>query len=149
MEQIKFDSGVKEYDVNGTGILRFNPSDPNFYGRFMDAIDSIRTVEDEMVAQGKALNAGDGTGLVKIMVLADKKVKSILRDVFGKRNDFEAIFEGVNIMAVASNGERVITNFISAIEPIVSSGAEQCAKQRVADAVRAAEKSRANRGNAV
>lgn len=147
MEKLLFDNGLKEYDVNGTGVLRFNPSDPNVYGRFLDAIDEIKAVEQEMITNGKAMEKSDGEGVVRLMVDADKKVKAILQNVFGSRNDFDAIFSGVNIMAVASNGERVITNFMEALEPIVSSGAERCAKQRVNDAVNSAKANRAMRGH--
>ena len=31
MEKLSFDTGIREYDVNGNGVLRFNPSDPNVY----------------------------------------------------------------------------------------------------------------------
>ncbi len=149
MEKLFFDNGFKEYDVNGTGVLRFNPSDPNVYGRFLDAINEIKNIEQEMVTKGKLISKQDGEGVIRLMVESDKKVKSILRDVFGPSNDFDSIFGGVNIMAVASNGERVITNFMDAIEPIVSSGAERCAQQRVTDAVNAANINRAQRrGNA-
>lgn len=145
MEKLTFDSGIKEYSINGNGVLRFNPSDPNVYGRFLDAIDKIKAVEDEMMRDGA--KSGNGEDIVRIMVSADKKVKEILRDVFGKQNDFDQIFEGVNIMAVASNGERVITNFVAAIEPVISSGAERCAQQKVDAAVAAANKNRARREN--
>jgi hypothetical protein len=145
MEKLLFDNGLKEYDVNGTGVLRFNPSDPNVYGRFLDAVDEIKTVENDLIKRGKALSRNDGEGVVRLMVEADKKVKTILKNVFGSINDFDAIFGGVNIMAVASNGERVITNFMVAIEPIVSSGAEKCAQQKVNDAVAAAKNERAQR----
>lgn len=145
MEKLLFDNGLKEYDVNGTGVLRFNPSDPNVYGRFLDAVDEIKTVENDLIKRGKALSQNDGEGVVRLMVEADKKVKTILKNVFGAINDFDAIFGGVNIMAVASNGERVITNFMVAIDPIVSSGAEKCAQQKVNDAVAAAKNERAQR----
>lgn len=149
MEKLIFDNGLKEYDVNGTGILRFNPSDPNVYGRFLDAVDEIKSVEHDLLTKGKALNGSDGEGVVRLMVESDRKVKDILKNVFGSSNDFDSIFDGVNIMAVASNGERVITNFMVAIEPIVSSGAEKCAQQKVTDAVAAANSNRAHRrGNA-
>lgn len=149
MEKLVFDNGMKEYDVNGTGILRFNPSDPNVYGRFLDAVDEIKNVEQELITKGKTLSGNDGEGVVRLTVESDRKVKAILKNVFGNINDFDAIFGGVNIMAVASNGERVITNFMVAIEPIVSSGAEKCAQKKVTDAVTAANINRAQRsGNA-
>lgn len=142
--KITFDSGIKEYEVNG-GILRFNPSDPNVYGRFLDAMEKIQGVEDDLVAGGKQVQEGDGAAVVRLMVDADRRVKSILQEVFGRSNDFDAIFDGVNIMAVAGNGERVITNFMVAIEPIVAEGAEKCAQMKVDAAVAEAERQRALR----
>ena len=35
MEKIQFDAGQRSYRINGNGILRFNPGDPNLYARFM------------------------------------------------------------------------------------------------------------------
>ena len=28
-EKLSFDTGIREYEINDNGILRFNPSDPN------------------------------------------------------------------------------------------------------------------------
>ena len=38
MEKIQFDAGQRSYRINGGGILRFNPCDPNLYRRFMEAV---------------------------------------------------------------------------------------------------------------
>ena len=145
MENLVFDNGIKRYRVNNEGELAFNPSDPNVYGRFMDAIDKISSVENEMVEKGKNIKKDDGEAVVRMMVDADRKVKTILQEVFGRNNDFDAIFGSVNIMAVASNGERVITNFINALMPIVAAGAEQCATQKISTAVAEADSRRAQR----
>ena len=29
MKQLTIDTGVQEFEINGSGVLRFNPSDPN------------------------------------------------------------------------------------------------------------------------
>lgn len=145
MENLVFDNGIKRYRVNGDGELSFNPSDPNVYGRFLDAMDKIGGVEKEMVNKGKTIKKDDGESVVRLMVDADRRVKTILQEVFGKNNDFDAIFGSVNIMAVASNGERVITNFMNAITPIMQAGAEECATQKVNQAVADADARRAQR----
>lgn len=141
--KLSFDSGIKEYEIN-SGVLRFNPSDPNVYGRFLTAAEKIKSVEGAMISSGS--NAKTGEDVIRMMVEADRKVKDILRDVFGRDNDFDPIFDGVNIMAVASNGERVITNFMEAIAPIVAEGAEKCAQQKVDAAKKEADLRRAQRG---
>ena len=137
MEQLNFDSGVKEYQINGKGVLRFNPGDPNVYARFMDSMDEIQKVEKEMVAKADALNRDSaiaGEKVLSIMRETDQKMKSILNGIFGHENDFDKILENVNLMAVASNGERVITNLIAALQPIMEAGAKSCVGTEVNEA---------------
>lgn len=147
MEKIIFDSGVKEYQINDNGVLRFNPSDPNVYARFFDAAEQIQQIEKELVASGEALQDKENTGeaAIQLMKEADKKVKDILGQVFGPGNDFDQMLGGVNLLAVACNGERVITNLMQALLPIIEDGAQKCADQRVGDAVQLAQKNRAAR----
>ena len=75
----------------------------------------------------------------------DRKVKALLSDVFGKRNDFDRILNGMNVLAVASNGKPIITNFLEALAPIISESADRLAKSRAAAAVEQAEKAREQR----
>ena len=147
MEKIIFDSGVKEYQINDNGVLRFNPSDPNVYARFLDAAEQIQAIEKELVASGEALqnNEKAGESAIRLMQEADKKVKDILGDVFGPGNDFDHMLGGVNLLAVACNGERVVTNLMQVLLPIIEDGAQKCADQRVGDAVQLAQKNRAQR----
>lgn len=145
MEKILFDSGVKTFEINDNGVLRFNPSDPNVYARFMEATEKIQTVEKDMEAKGKGLAENDGAGALKLLATADQQIKEILNWVFGASNDFDKILGGVNLMAVATNGERVITNFLQALLPIVEEGANTCANQQIGDAVAQAQLNRAQR----
>ena len=150
MEQLIFDTGVKEYQINDNGVLRFNPSDPNVYARFMDAMEKIQSVEDSLVAKAKEIEKSEnqeqnGAAVLRLMAEADRETKKILAEVFGECNDFDVILGGVNLLAVASNGERVITNFLAAIQPIMVAGAEKCAKQQADAAVAEAKLNRAQR----
>ena len=147
MEQLIFDSGIREYKINNNGVLRFNPGDPNVYARFMEASEKIQRIEEEMVAQAKEADAPEAASAAVLQILsaADKQMKDVLNWVFGKGNDFDEIMEGVNLMAVAVNGERVITNLLNALLPIIQEGAEACAKQQVGDAVQQAKLNRAQR----
>lgn len=122
MEKIQFDSGVKSYRINGSGVLRFHPGDPNLYTRFLEAVENFKTLEKELAAA--AVEEGQ---LLGSMQAADKKMKDVLNWVFGSGNDFDRILEGVNLLAVADNGERVITNLLQALEPILLEGAKRCA----------------------
>lgn len=150
MEKLVFDSGVKEYKLGTGGVLRFNPSDPNVYARFMEAMDKIRAVETDLVTKAKELEQAEkqeesGAAVLRIMRDADRDTKKILSEVFGADNDFDKILGGVNVLAVAGNGERVITNLLAALQPIMVQGAEDCAKQRSDAAVAQAKQNRAQR----
>ena len=140
MEKISFDSGVREYRLNDGGVLRFNPGDPNIYGRFLDAGDKIAQVEKELRVEAAEKTAGEDA--VRLLLRADSKIKEILGWVFGGQNDFHKLLGGVNLMAVADNGQRVVTNLFAALQPILTEGAKRCAKQQTEDAVRRARERR-------
>lgn len=139
MEQLNLHSGVKEYQLmEGGAILRFNPSDPNVYARFMESSEKIRAVEQKQAAKAKILtdkkpeNMGEES--LKIMRETDRLMKNILNDIFGDGNNFDQILCGLNLMAVGSNGERLITNLLNALQPIMERGAKECVGKEVSAA---------------
>lgn len=149
MEKLNFDSGIKEYQMNG-GVLRFNPSDPNVYARFMESVDKIKALEEKLVADAKAQITPEnedlsGEVVLRLMAKADREAKKLLSWVFGAENDFDKLLCGVNLLAVGSNGERVITNLFAALTPIITEGAESCAKLQADKAVAQANLNRAQR----
>lgn len=135
MENIVFDAGIREFQVNGSGVLRFNPGDLNVYTRFMESAQKIAKIEADMVKEGEKLKK-DGTAnvakMLDLLTSADKKVKEVLRYVFGEQNDFDQIMGGVNCLSPASNGERVITNFLTSLQPILEDGAKKAARAQAA-----------------
>ena len=139
MEKIQFDSGIREYKLNGAGVLRFNPGDPNLYARFMDAAQKIQDIEKELAAQAREEDAS----VVALLQTADRKMKETLSWVFGPGNDFDKVLSGVNLLAVATNGERVVTNLFAALEPVLVSGAEAMTRQKTTEAVAKAKGRRA------
>ena len=148
MEKLCFDDGLKEFQVNGNGVLRFNPADPNLYGRFLDVLETIREVEKELVASAKRLEQcqDSGAAVLRLMREADRKLKGLLDGAFGEGNDFDALLGGVNLLAVAGNGRRVIENLLEALQPVLAEGAEAGAKQEAEQAVAEARLERARRG---
>lgn len=128
MKKIAFDTGIKEYEVNGTAFLRFNPSDPNVYFRFFSAAEKIRAVEKECIKKAKDARHGEENNIssvAQIFVEADSKIKTILSDVFRAGNDFGKIFDGVNVVAVNKNGKRVLDSFMEAVSPIMETGIKE------------------------
>lgn len=145
MQKLNLDLGIREHEIGG-GVLRFNPSDPNVYARFAEAGKRFSAVEKKLVAKAKeAGSEAPGKVMLELMADADREMKEILTWIFGTHNDFDAIFCGINVMGVGDNGERAITNFIHAIQPIVEAGAKKCAKQQVNGALNKAQKNRAQR----
>ena len=131
MEKLTFDTGLQSYRVNGGGVLKFNPGEPNLYARFMEAVEKLRDLETQLQQpQMEGLQA---------MCRLDKEMKEILGWVFGPGNDFEAIFSGVNLLAVTTSGQRVITNFLQALLPVLTQGAKRCAGQAAEEAVKKAK----------
>ena len=133
MEKIEFDSGVKSYRINKNQILRFNPCDPNVYARFLQAADEISQLEKSLTQQAQQLN-NDGAQAVKLLSQADAQMKKILSWVFGEENDFDAIVGGVNLLAVAENGQRVVTNLFEALTPLLTQGMQRCAQEKANEA---------------
>ena len=137
MENLMLDLGIREYRLTENGVLRFNPSDPNVYERFLNAEKDIHAVEDEAAAKGKAVEPDAenmGESAIRIMAEADRKIKDILNRVFGHGNDFHAILDGVNLLAVGSNGNRIISNLIDALTPIIEQGAKEFSDGKIAEA---------------
>lgn len=137
MEILNLDIGLKEYRLTENGVLRFNPSDPNVYSRFLDAEAAIRAVEKEMSEKANGAKDGSedaGALAIRIMSETDAKMKNILNGIYGHGNDFHAILEGVNLMAVGSNGHRIIDNLLSVLTPIMEQGAKDFANDEIAAA---------------
>ena len=50
MQNLTIDTGVQEFSVNGRGVLRFNPGDPNVYHRFFAAKEPLAQLDEELTA---------------------------------------------------------------------------------------------------
>lgn len=103
MQKLNFDLGVKEYEIGG-GVLRFNPSDPNVYSRFVEAGEKLVQIEQRLTVKANEYAGEDaGKAVLQIMREADKETKELLSWIFGAQNDFEEIFCGANVLGVGSN----------------------------------------------
>lgn len=97
MKQLTIDTGVQEFEINGSGVLRFNPSDPNVYNRFFAAETTLTELDAEAQKRMEQIEADfpDDNQRVgaELAVLAeyDRKIKEVLNGVFGAGNDFDEI----------------------------------------------------------
>ena len=145
---ISLDTGIQEFQING-GVLRFNPSDIALYHRFCEIAEALPELEKEFEAKAKELDtqADEFSGVsqgMKLLCEFDAKLKERLCYAFGEA-DWNAILGGVNLLSVGSNGERVITNVLQALQPILEEGVEAHLKAKAGGAVQAAQKNRAQR----
>lgn len=142
MKKLFVDNGLEEYQlVEGGELLRFNPKDQNVYARFMDSIEKIKAMENNMAAKYNGIDRSkQDSGEKTLMLLreTDSKIKEILNQVFGHGNDFDKILRGVNLLAIGSNGKRVIHNLMDALMPVMEDGAKACVQDEV-------QKAKANR----
>ena len=89
MKQLTIDTGVQEFEINGSGVLRFNPSDPNVYNRFFAAETTLTELDAEAQKRMEQIEADfpDDNQRVgaELAVLAeyDRKIKEVLNGVFG------------------------------------------------------------------
>lgn len=148
MQKLMIDTGVEEYQINGGSVLRFNPSDLNLYHRFTSVAKELEEIEKEMIAQVDKVPKNTeqtATEMLSIMAQADTKAKEALNKVFGAENNFNDILQGVNVMSVAGNGERVVTNLMAALAPILENGAKRLYEDKANAAVAQAKVNRAQR----
>ena len=130
MQTIEFDSGMEEFRLSCGGVLRFNPADPNLYARFLESEDKLDQLEKALLADARAMEQENaGKAVLVLLHKADWELKNILGWVFGEENDFHALLGGVNLLAVAGNGRRVVENLFSALEPVLEDGISRCARQ--------------------
>ena len=45
---LNFDTGVSEYDINGTAKVRFNPTDAEFVERLYNTFKTLEEQQDEL-----------------------------------------------------------------------------------------------------
>ncbi len=127
MPTLSFDTGVKEYDVDGRAKLRFNPSDPELYARVLDFVDKSDEIEMRYAAlkevmTGEMDEQGFPVGGVEVVTKIrqlDRELKDTLADIFGHDNDFDAIFDHRSCLAVTDTGRNILNNFFEAIAPII------------------------------
>lgn len=151
MKNLTIDTGVQEYRVNGRGVLRFNPGDPNLYHRFFAAGPQLDALDSELNARLLALphdddpaRAAQGLALLREY---DGKIKALLGEIFGPENDFDAALEGVNLAGTGANGKRVVQNLLDALTPILQQGAAQHLHRKTDEARAEAAAARAARGD--
>ena len=141
MDGFCVDLGVEEFPL-GSGMLRFNPTDPNLYTRFLDMEPRLQQLRQELLE--KMQQATDAVSVMKLLEQTDRQFKQLLTDTFGGQNDFSVLLEGVNLLAVTQNGTTVAENLLTALEPVLTRGAQRFVEAQTQAAVEKARQRREN-----
>lgn len=144
--KLNIDDGVLRLEINGNGVLAFNPSDPNVYHRFMSLAHDLPKLQAEYQkreASGATDEMSAASEALSTLHEMDVDLKKRLSEVFGKENDFDVLLGGASLMAFGANGERVITNLLNALHPYMEEGLKRHMNAKAKDAVAQAERRRA------
>lgn len=110
---LTINTGAARMTVNGHPF-KAHFSDANTYHRIMSAIGEIRSVQDELSKNGTM-------DTLDKLVKADAAVKRILGKCF-PGNDFDVIFDRVNIVTPGPDGKCIAAEFFREIFPYAVSG---------------------------
>jgi len=143
--KLAIDNGILEFEVNGGELLRFNPSDPNVYHRFSELAVELPKLEEDFRKQAETLDEKDAAGMLALMNAFDRALKEKLAQVFGEENDFDRILGGVNLLAVGRNGQRLISNVLESLQPLLEEGVKRHRQHAAAEAVAEAKARRTSR----
>lgn len=145
-QKLFIDDGLIGIEINDNGVLKFNPSDFNFYDRLMKFSKELPEIEKKYERDVEVRTEGAAEFVERQLEIArqiDAEVKLRLAYVFGYGNDFDKLFGGSNVLSPAKNGERIITNFLNAIIPFVEDGMKRFSANEVEIAKRNREQRRA------
>ena len=139
MEQLNIDCGMESFALPG-GVLRFNPTDPNLYARFLGMeteLDSLKAQLEQQVDRAESARQ-----VLEALSETDRQFKALLTRVF--QSDFDRLLGGVHLLAIGENGLTVGENLIKTLEPVLTGGAERFTQTQTQLAL---EKARQRRGN--
>lgn len=114
MPELKFETGLVSYSLNGKCDVQFNPADGEFVERFYSAFEALGQLQDEY---GKKEHPDAPGEYFSLFRERDSKMVKIIDDLFGAPV-CEAVFDGVSICAFA-DGFPVWMNLMVAIADVM------------------------------
>lgn len=117
-ESLSFDTGLKEYDINGVATVRFNPSDANFVERLYSAFTELDKRQDEFEQRVKEIG-DDGEKMFAYARERDTEMRETIDDVFGQPGLSDLLFADMNCYALAPDGTPVWIGLFMAVVSVV------------------------------
>lgn len=111
MEELKFEIGLKEMQVNGGRIIRFNPSDEGFLETLYGMIIKVQNILAEM--EKKRAKNDDLSKIFDYSRTREKQLREVVDSVFGE-NFCADVFVDIRMLALA-DGMTVLENFLYAV----------------------------------
>lgn len=115
MQEIKFDTGLATYNLNGAVEVSFNPTDSNFVERLFSAFDSLDKQQEEY--KQEVSGTTDNKKVFEIARKRDTEMRGLIDSVFDA-DVCKPLFGGMNVYAMA-DGLPVWCNLMLAILDIV------------------------------
>ena len=110
MKELKIETGVEEYDLNGKCKVYFNPADPAFADKLYTAFANLREKQDSQKTDTSKMNARETFDYLNAL---DAEMREIIDGVFGQPV-CAPLFGEVSVYAIAG-GAPLWMNFILAI----------------------------------
>lgn len=117
MPELKFDTGLVAYSLNGKCEVSFNPTDSAFIERLSNAFEMLDKEQD--LYKDLIASTTDSQEIYGIAQKLDGKMREILDGVFGV-NVCDRVFGGMNVYAMAG-GMPVWANLLLAVMDEVNS----------------------------
>lgn len=118
MPEIRFDTGLSTYDINGAVTVSFNPTDTNFVERLFETFDQL-----DKLQQDQEKDAGTDSPMAEFFQRGrqrDQEMRGIIDNTFGAPV-CEALFGPMNLYALA-DGLPVWCNLVLSVMEEVDGG---------------------------
>lgn len=111
MENLVFESGIREFNVNDKCVIRFNPTDLNFSEKLINTFNSLSEKQESYKARWE--KTADYKEVFALASEMDAQMREAIDDVLGVGTS-NALFSDMNVYAMA-NGLPAWANLLLAI----------------------------------
>ncbi len=115
MPEIKFDTGLVTYDLNGKCQVTFNPTDSAFVERLYNTFDELDKKQDAYKAEIERV--GENKEIFEIAKKRDAEMRKMIDGVF-EAPVCDALFAGMNVYAMA-DGLPVWCNLMLSVMDVI------------------------------
>lgn len=122
MPELKFDTGLVTYSLNGKAEVSFNPTDSAFVEKLFSAFDALDKRQDAYKAEVEKI--GDKREIFDVARKRDAEMREVIDGVFGAPV-CEALFGGMNVYAMADGLPAWANLMLAVMDEIDTSFARQ------------------------